>query len=133
MLLYYHDNLAMFNQSLAEADLVKATPDNQRRFFQWLSRQNPRGWTRPRGALELALRRDPDAVFLLSDGELQDDSQQFLLAANQPWEREDGSRRQTPVHTVALDLSLGAGLLEQIAGQNSGVFTHITTGRPPRR
>jgi hypothetical protein len=83
--------------------------------------------------LELALRRQPDAVFLLSDGELQDDSQQFLLVANQPAEQDDGSRRQTPVHTVALDLSFGAGLLEQIAGQNSGVFTHITTATPPRR
>jgi hypothetical protein len=34
---------------------------------------------------------------------------------------------------VALDLSVGAGLLEQIAEQNSGVFTHITTAGPPRR
>jgi|688.fasta_scaffold24329_2 hypothetical protein len=133
VILYNHDAWAMFDRKLGEAELVAATPDSKRRFFQWLSRQQPRGWTRPRVALELALRRQPDAVFLLSDGELQDDSQQFLLVANQPAEQDDGSRRQTPVHTVALDLSFGAGLLEQIAGQNSGVFTHITTATPPRR
>lgn len=133
VILYNHEAWAMFDRSLKDADLVSATADSKRRFFQWLSRQEPRGWTRPRVALELALSRQPDAVFLLSDGELQDDSQQFLLAANQPAERDDGSRRQTPVHTVALDLSFGAGLLEQIAGQNSGVFTHITTATPPRR
>ena len=133
VILYNHEAWAMFDRKLTEADLVSATPESKRRFFQWLSRQEPRGWTRPRVALELALSRQPDAVFLLSDGELQDDSQQFLLVANQPAEREDGSRRQTPIHTVALDLSFGAGLLEQIAGQNSGVFTHITTATPPRR
>lgn len=133
VILYNQQAWAMFDRDLKDADLISATPDSKRRFFQWLTRQQPRGWTRPRGALELALRREPDAVFLLSDGELQDDSQQFLLIANQLRERDDGSRRQTPVHTVALDLSFGAELLEQIAGQNSGVFSHITTATPPRR
>jgi Mg-chelatase subunit ChlD len=133
VILYNDRTWAMFNRDLEKAELVAATTDSKRRFFQWLSRQEPSGWTRPRLALQLALGQEPDAIFLLSDGELQDDSQHFLLTANQAREMEDGSKRQTPVHTVALDLSVGAGLLEQIAGQNSGVFTHITTAGPPRR
>jgi Mg-chelatase subunit ChlD len=133
VILYNDRTWAMFNRDLEKAELVAATTDSKRRFFQWLSRQEPQGWTRPRLALQLALGQEPDAIFLLSDGELQDDSQHFLLTANQAREMEDGSKRQTPVHTVALDLSVGAGLLEQIAGQNSGVFTHITTAGPPRR
>lgn len=133
VLLYNHGTWAMFNQDLRQADLVAATSVNKRRFLQWLSRQRPQGWTRPRVALEVALSRSPDAVFLLSDGELQDDSQQFLLMANTEREREAGEKTRTPVHTVALDLSLGAELLEQIAQQNSGVFTHIVTRKDARR
>jgi hypothetical protein len=109
LILYNDRTWVMFNRELEKAELVSATADSKRRFFQWLSRQEPQGLTRPRLALQLALLQEPDAIFLLSDGELQDDSQHFLLTANQVRETEDGSERQTPVHTVALDLSVELG------------------------
>ena len=133
VLLYNHDAWAMFNRRLDEVDLVPANEENKRRFLYWLAKQEPHGWTRPKVALAVALDRQPDAVFLLSDGELQDDSYQYLLQANVTAERKDGSSRKIPVHTIALDLSFGARLLEQIAEQNSGIFTHITSQNAARR
>jgi hypothetical protein len=133
VLLYNHDAWAMFNRRLNEVDLVTATDDNKRRFLRWLVKQHPNGWTRPKTALAVALERQPDAIFLLSDGELQDDSYEYLNQANVLAERKDGSTGKIPVHTVALDLSFGAQLLEQIAGQNGGIFTHITSQKAARR
>ena len=133
VLLYNHDAWAMFNRRLDEVDLVPANEENKRRFLYWLTKQEPHGWTRPKVALSVALGRQPDAVFLLSDGELQDDSYQYLLQANVEAERKDGSSRKIPVHTIALDLSFGARLLEQIAEQNSGIFTQITSQNAVRR
>ncbi|HMP79173.1 MAG TPA: hypothetical protein PKD54_06955 [Pirellulaceae bacterium] len=122
VLLYSSDTTAMWNLPIKNIQLVPATPDNFQKLYQWISQVYPSGMTRPREAMRIALDLKPDAIFLLSDGEIQDDTYEFLLANNHPRAREGGSAK-TPVHTIALDYTLGALYLQNIAKTNNGKFS----------
>jgi hypothetical protein len=63
----------------------------------------------------------PDAVYLLSDGELQDDTRGYLLRNN----RERSGRQPVPVHTVSAGMLFGAQLLQVIAQENGGQFQQV--------
>jgi hypothetical protein len=68
------------------------------------------------------LELNPDAVFLLSDGELQDDSLLRLRVLN----NRQGPSRQIPIHTIHLFSQEGRFTLQQIAVENGGSFTPVS-------
>lgn len=92
---------------------------------RWLRSRNLGRATMPGEALQYALNFKPDAIFLLSDGELQDNSIGMLRIVN----GFSSERRQTPVHTVHLMSLQGRMTLQQIALENSGTFTPIEGNR----
>jgi len=71
VLLFSWRTQLMFDGPLASIQFIPATDENVDRFRQWLYAQDVRknNGTDPRVALDLAERLQPDAVFLLSDGE----------------------------------------------------------------
>lgn len=77
--------------------------------------------TMPANALRVALEFNPDAIFLLSDGELRDNTVAMLRQVNSP----SSVYRQIPIHTVHLFSPFGRESLELIAMENQGTFTHI--------
>lgn len=88
---------------------------------RWLRGRTLGRATMPAGALRVALEFNPDAIFLLSDGELQDNSLAVLRLAN----NGSSGLRQIPIHTVHLFSPFGRESLERIALENQGSFTHI--------
>ncbi len=91
------------------------------RVRNWLRSRTLGRATMPAEALRYALDLNPDAVFLLSDGELQDDSLLMLRLLN----GSHGSSRQIPIHTINLFSQEGRFTLQQIALENGGSFTPI--------
>ncbi len=91
------------------------------RVRNWLRSRTLGRATMPAEALMYALELNPDAVFLLSDGELQDDSQLRLRFLN----GRQGSSRQIPIHTIHLFSQEGRFTLQQIAMENGGSFTPV--------
>ncbi|MCA9160067.1 MAG: hypothetical protein KDA72_17155, partial [Planctomycetales bacterium] len=77
--------------------------------------------TMPAEALQVALSLNPDAVFLLSDGELQDESLLMLRMINAP----NSTTRQIPIHTISLFSGEGWWTLQQIAADSGGSFTPV--------
>lgn len=77
--------------------------------------------TMPAEALQIGLTFNPDAIFMLSDGELEDNTIAVLRTVN-GFATEP---RQIPIHTVHLFSPLGRTTLELIAQENNGTFTHI--------
>jgi hypothetical protein len=53
-------------------DLVRATPDNRLRARDFIGKQTPKGEGYPFSALTAAMRLNPDAIWLISDGDLGD-------------------------------------------------------------
>ncbi len=90
------------------------------RVRNWLKSRTLGRATMPAEALHFALSMNPDAIFLLSDGELQDDSLLMLRMLN-------GRQvsRQIPIHTVHLFSEEGRFTLQQIAHENGGSFTPV--------
>ena len=78
------------------------------------------------GVLRASRRINPDAIFMLSDGELQDNSLQMLRQINSI----DSDLRQIPIHTVHLMSEFGRETLEIIAKENQGTFTPIEGTKP---
>jgi hypothetical protein len=79
----------------------------------WLSRIDADGGTQPRGAMRLALGLQPDAVFLLSDGEFPRGTVEEIMARNQ---------KPTPVHCIDLGNGKGTEDLRRIAEHSGGRY-----------
>ena len=123
---YFFDTHAhlMFNQEPGELALINATEDNLRRLRRWMVSIELGGSTRPLTSVRYALEMKPDAVFLLSDGEIQDDTPSFLRAANLIRE-EDHLRPQTTIHTVCFKSRVGASTLKMIADEHGGKYRFV--------
>jgi hypothetical protein len=74
----------------------------------------------PASSLELAMAFQPDAIFLLSDGELRDNSLALLRLQNQ----KDG-KPIIPINTIHLFSDDGKETLETLAKENGGSFTAV--------
>ena len=123
--------IVLYNQFTAvmgdatRIEMVPRTDENLERAFTWLRNQQPGGGTFARQSLSLALAEQPDAIFLLSDGQIQDNSEAFLKANNLSMDNGIGEKRQIPVHTIALLSTFGQRTLKQIADNNEGTFTRV--------
>jgi len=118
----------MFGLAPPEGDFLKPTKRSIERVKMWLRSLDLGSNTLPASALMMALYLKPDAIFLLSDGEIQDDTVQRLRLYNRK-QTEDG-RWQTlaPIHTILLHSLIGYQTLEFIANENNGTFTPVPFG-----
>ena len=124
LILLYNNGYVAMND---DAKLVKSTKRQQDRAFRWLSRKIPNNWTFCAEALAKALRLEPDAIFLLSDGEFNDRDEVFtvLEALNTKNKLKIYGRSQIPVHTIALGSHVGRFTMKRIADENAGNFKLI--------
>jgi len=112
----------VFSQSSTKNFLVN-DPKTLDRTQKWIeSRILGRG-TYPSSALSKAVKMAPDAIFLLSDGVIQDDSIGMLRKVNH--DKKTG-QPIIPIHTILLLSPLGRQPLEIIASENGGTFKDIT-------
>lgn len=121
----YNDTSFAFSGKPAK--LMHATQRNKEKIFKWLDKQDPIGDTRPWKAMRLSLRMKPDAIFLLSDGELKDDTVPRLRRENREKASDDEKIGKIPVHTVSLGTGVGSVTMREIANENDGTFTLVNT------
>ena len=95
------------------------------RLNAWLSSIRHGGSTLPASSIGLALRLEPDAIFLLSDGEIQDRTIEELRIYNRIKQDDGRVTVAIPIHTVLLHSQRGAAALNLIAEENDGVFTPV--------
>lgn len=111
----------LFNIPPSRAKFFKSDDSTLPRVKRWLRSHELGRATMPAQALQNALALEPDAIFLLSDGELQDNSVAMLRMIN----GFSSSYRQIPIHTVHLFSNEGRETLQLIARENSGTFTPV--------
>jgi hypothetical protein len=111
----------LFNIPPTRAKFFKSDENTLPRVKRWLRSHELGRATMPAQALQNALALQPDAIFLLSDGELQDDSVNMLRMIN----GFSSEYRQIPIHTVHLFSNEGRETLKLIARENSGTFTPV--------
>jgi len=83
---------------------------------RWLSTIRAQGGTDPKGALDLAIGLEPDAIFLLSDGEFPEGTSGAIAVRNRS--------AQVPIHCIDLAGGSGNAQLRAIAEQSGGTYTN---------
>ncbi len=111
----------LFNIPPSRVQYFKPDDKTLPRVKRWLRSHELGRATMPGEALQNALALHPDAIFLLSDGELQDNSVGMLRTIN----GFSSNYRQIPIHTVHLFSDEGRETLKLIARENSGTFTPV--------
>jgi hypothetical protein len=101
---------------LADRRLLPANAANKQHVTEWIAGFTASGGTEPLDAILQGLSLDPDAMYLLSDGEFDPQIADELRQRN-------GGR--IPVHTIAFMDLVAKPLLEQIARENNGVFRFV--------
>jgi von Willebrand factor type A domain len=101
---------------------LSSSNNSRRRIRQWIQGLGLGSNTRPAEALRLALALQPDAIYLLSDGELEDDSYEMLALINHD---VSTGKAIVPIHTISLYSTSGRELLELIASNNGGKFVNV--------
>lgn len=76
-------------------------------------------------ALKLAIEREPDAIYLLTDGETKTDVAGFLRKENRTSDFVSGEQVTVPIHSIAYYSLLGETLMRQIAAENKGKFIYV--------
>lgn len=114
----------LFNLPPHRIKYVTKTDKSSRAVRNWLASRTLGKATMPAEALQVALRLNPDAIFLLSDGEIQDESVLMLRMLN----AAGSTSRQIPIHTISLFSREGWWALQKIAADNGGTFTPVQGG-----
>lgn len=99
-----------------ETKLAQATKSNKRRIAQWVGGFAFSGGTDPSGALAIALALEPDAIYLLSDGEFDPEIADNTSSLNV---------RRIPIHTLAFMDPVAAPVLGRIAQESGGTHRFV--------
>lgn len=116
----------MFGKFPPQAQFLNATGSNIDRLNRWVGSIQHGNRTYPASAIGIAMRLKPDAIFLLSDGEIMDSTVRDLRTHNQVLETDGKSKTLIPIHTILLHSEHGYATLKAIADENDGVFTPVT-------
>lgn len=115
----------MFNHNERESALFPATPENKQRFREWLMTARLGPDTFPFLAMRNALALQPDAIYLLSDGEFKDSTAVFLKKFNRPFDHFGNPQHRVSIHTLAFHHRTGEAVLRRIAAENAGKYVFI--------
>ncbi len=119
VLLFREAVTPMFGQ----ADMLTATEENKQRLEEWFYGVSPVGFSDPRGALNLSLEVDADAVFLLSDGEFKTPGTK-INSRTLRWLGHKNKER-TPIHTIAFEDKENARTLQAVARDSGGTYRFV--------
>ncbi|MCA9158101.1 MAG: VWA domain-containing protein [Planctomycetales bacterium] len=106
-----------------------ATPDNLTHTRRWLDTLRIDRGAPPIEALELAISKEPDAIYLLTDGATTVDVPKFLRDSNRITDLIFGEQVRVPIHTIAFYSLDGQAMLKQIAAENEGQFVYVPNPR----
>ena len=127
VILFCYRTLFFSTDNSSTPTLVKATAANKRLLKVWLSQIRLNSGTDPRLGVLTALRLQPDAIFLLSDGELNGQRRNLhRLPGNPPLESIiSGHRRGTPIHTIAFEDEGNRARLRRVAESTDGTHRFV--------
>jgi len=108
----------------AQSGLV-ASPENIDHARRWIDSVKLDRGGPPNEALQLAIEREPDAIYLLTDGVTQADVCGFLRKINRVSDVVSGEQVRVPIHTIAYHSLDGQQLLRQLARENAGEFHYV--------
>ncbi len=102
-----------------------ATTDNIEHARRWIHSVELRRGGPPNEALAWAIEREPDAIYLLTDGVTKVDVCGYLRKANRTEDIVSGTQVRVPIHAIAYHSLDGQQLMRQLAKENQGQFIYV--------
>ena len=102
-----------------------ASPQNLQHARRWVETLEIDIGAPPNKALAMAIDKEPDAIYLLTDGVTTVDVAAFLREENRVSDLIHGEQVLVPIHTIAFYSLEGQQLLRQIAQENRGQFVYV--------
>lgn len=115
----------MFNRNDLVPTAVKATPENKVRLKEWLWRDQANGGTDPRGGLKLAFKMNPDAIFMLSDGEFRDEKNDGNPLAIDLARKQVEENKPIRINSIALEDDASKVNMEELSNVSGGQFKFV--------
>lgn len=110
--------------ALDSESLTRATPDAKRKAFQFLDNVSCSGTTNPIAGIELALKQKPQLIYLLTDGDFEDNA--AVLHRITELNRDHAVQINTIAFVNDADQEQNfLDLLQKIAEQNSGKYRYV--------
>ena len=135
VVMFAHNTMPMFGQeSVEDSDsskerdfkMIAATRENKTRFQTWLSSVTMGPGTDPRLAIEIAIGMEPDAVFMLSDGEFVSERNDRRPKTRDIVQKHIRQRTIVPINTVSLVVEQTIAAMQSIADSSGGNFKFTT-------
>lgn len=104
---------------------LNATQENIEHARRWIDTIKLDRGGPPNDALAWAIERDPDAIYLLTDGVTKTDVCGFLRESNRLVDIINGEQVRVPIHAIAYHSLDGQQLLRQLAQENGGQFHYV--------
>lgn len=128
-------NVIFFRDQDAEAinkySLLMANQTNKTKASKFLQNISVSSGTQPIPALEMAFRQKPELIYLLTDGDFSDPSNEEVLARINQLNRDKKTRINTILFTGTRDdkdiLRPFMDVMTQIASENGGVFKYVSS------
>ncbi|TWU45282.1 hypothetical protein Q31b_04530 [Novipirellula aureliae] len=124
------DFMRLSDPNQDEQRSVLATPQNKAAMQAWAMRITPDRGKNPNELLEFALDLRPDAIFLLSDGEFPQTTEDLLREKNRRQNLFGDGGIISIVHTIAYHSREGESRMQRIAEQNGGQYRYIPRPKP---
>ncbi len=102
---------------------VRLSPRHRAMLEQWIGAVGAGGGTEPSGAFNLVMEcgRRPDLVYILSDGDIAEQSYEAISAINQ-------TGRPAVINTIAYGSPDNAARLRRLAAQSGGISSAVAEG-----
>ncbi len=123
-LIFFSDKTSfLFNQSPGKTEFQTPEQETLKKTQRWILSQDLGKSTRPQAALYTAVHMQPDAIFLLSDGEFRDNSLLWIrqLAIN----ASKTDQKIPPIHSIGLFSDMGLSTLMEVSQLTHGEFRQI--------
>lgn len=122
--------------SSADLQMVAATPENKDGLEEWLDTIKAGGGTEPNASLRMALKMDPSAIFMLSDGEFTEPKSKkrggLLRAGGDAYSIVQASAGSIPIHAIAFEDPRSCENMKRLAELSGGEYRFVNAaGKTP--
>jgi hypothetical protein len=121
----------MFEPASREPALLDATSENVERARLWIAEKSLGSNTSPCDSMKFAASLEPDAIFLLTDGEFSDYTAPYMRGFNR--KRAANGKPKVVVHTIGFFSQKHQLVLERIAKDSGGTYRFVGGPAPPAR